>query len=465
MGEELSKEEKIEKKLKYSKKSGWEGIPEGRKKEIEAFITGYKKFLDSSKTERLAAKNIVQELRYGGFKDICSLKKLSEGDKVYKVFKDRVVLAAIVGKDASFRIVGSHLDSPRIDLKPHPLFENNKVAMLKSHYYGGIKYYHWLNVPLALHAVVHTKAGRKEFSYGFKDSEPKFIIPDLLPHLSKELAEKPQKEALKAEQLNIVVGNVPVFDEAIKEPFKLGVLKKLNELWGLEEKDLLSADIQFVPSGRAIDVGFDSSMIASYGQDDRVCAYTALQALLKVGRPKATAIALFVDKEEIGSVGDTGAESFILKDFAEELLQLRGSEELLSKVFHRSKAISADVTAAINPNFEDVQDKTNCSFIGHGVAVEKYGGKGGKFLTNEASSEYMAEIVGLLDSEGINWQTGELGKLDVGGGGTIAMFISRFGISTIDVGPPVLAMHSTKELAGKTDIYNSYLPYKVFWEA
>jgi len=454
---------KLEKELFYQNKSAWIKC---NKKAVFDFSEKYKDFLNRSKTERECANNIVSVLEKKGFSDISSVKSLKTGDRVYKKFKNRVVLAAIIGKDREvLRIVGSHMDSPRLDLKPKPMFEDSSLVMLQTHYYGGIKKYQWVNTPLSLHAVIHTKSGKKEIVYGESDDEPKFIVPDLLPHLAKDQMDKKMREGVTGEQLNVIIGNETIEDDEIKESAKFCILKLLKEKFGMVEEDFHTADVELTPAGPAVDIGFDSSMICGSGQDDRVCVFSSLQGFLDA-KPgiKTTATAYFVDKEEIGSCGDTGAQSRVLETFVQQILDLTGCSVRRSLVFEKSVSISADVTVGVNPNFSDVNDKSNASFLGHGVSVEKYGGGGGKYHTNDASSEFMSWLVGILNKNKIKWQTGELGKIDIGGGGTIAMYMANLGMDCIDVGPPMLAMHSTAEISSKVDVYNAYLSYKAFYE-
>jgi aspartyl aminopeptidase len=454
---------KLEKELFYRSRSAWIGC---ESKKVLAFSEDYKRFLDSSKTERECARSIIRLLEKKGYRQIDKFKKLKRNDKVYKQFKNRVVMAARIGKNPEMlRIIGSHMDSPRLDLKPRPIYEDSALVMLKTHYYGGLKKYHWVNVPLSLHAVVHTKKGRKEIVFGESEDEPKLIIPDLEIHLAREQMDKKLREGITGEQLNVVIANKTIDDDDIKEAAKLSLLKILSEKYNILEEDLQSADVELTPAGKATDIGFDSSMISAYGQDDRVCVFTSLLGLLDSRTElKNTGIAYFVDKEEVGSFGDTGAQSRVLENFVEQLLDLTGSKKRKSLVFEDSASLSADVTVAVNPNFSDVNDKTNASFLGHGVSIEKYGGAGGKYHSNDASSEFMSWLLDVLKKKDIRWQTGELGKIDAGGGGTIAMFMAKLGMDCIDVGPPVLSMHSTAEVTSKVDIYNAYLAYKAFFE-
>ena len=460
--EKLSKNESLQKKIFLKKESSWLEL---NKNQVFKFTDGYKTFMAKSKTERLCAENVISILKKKGFKEMSSVKKAKAGDKIYKLFKNKAVFATVIGKNnQQWQLIGSHLDSPRLDLKHLPVYEDSGLGLIKTHYYGGIKKYHWVNTPLSMHGIVFTKAGKRvTISIGDKDSEPKFIIPDLLPHLAKNQMERKAPKIVEGEELNILVGHLPVKDEKIKEQIKFTVLKYLNEKYGLIEEDFATAEIELVPASNPVDIGFDSALIAAYGQDDKVCVYTSLLALLETKVPKNTAVAFFADKEEIGSMGDTGAASFILKNFADQYAKLVGLNCQVCDLFENSNAVSADVTAGMNPNYKDVHDPSNASFLGRGVSVEKYGGGGGKYSTHDASAEYMQYIRNILDKNKIAWQTGELGKIDLGGGGTIAMFISRYGMNCLDVGPCILAMHSPCEIASKADIYSAYLFYKAFF--
>lgn len=460
-----SADKKLEEKIILKKESAWKDVSEAEKKKVFKFCDSYKDFLSRCKTEREAVKFIVSRLEKAGFKEISSRSKLKTGDKVFKNIKGKSVVAAIIGKDNThFHMIGSHIDSPRLDLKPYPLMEDLNLALLKSHYYGGIKKYHWVNVPLAMHGVIFTKKGKKiEFSIGEKPSEEKFIIPDLLPHLSRDQMEKKPNKIVEGEQLNIIVGNIPVKDKDIEQKVKFAVMKHLHKRYGITEEDFLAAEIEFVPANKPSDIGFDNSMIAAYGQDDKVCAYTSLIAFL-TSKPKRTAVALFVDKEEIGSVGDTGAASRLVYNFLKELADKLNIKDHI-RLIENSNALSADVTAAFDPNFKDTHDPANASVLGGGVCVEKYGGGGGKYTSNDASAEYIAFVRKILDKHNIRWQSGELGKIDLGGGGTIAMFLSKYGMNCVDTGPAVLGMHSPYELTSKVDVYLAFKFYKAFFES
>ena len=457
--------DKLQKKLVDSKQSSWLTYSQKDKKNVFSLAEDYKKFLTKAKTERLTTIEVIKNLKKAGFKNLESTRIIKSGDKVYKVFKEKAIVAFVAGKNISdLRIIGSHMDSPRLDLKPQPLYEDSNLALLKSHYYGGIKKYHWVNNPLALHGVIFTKKGKQiTISIGEKDNEPKFIIPDLLPHLAQEQYKKPAPKIIEGEDLNIVVGNIPVSDTNIKESIKLAVLEHLNKEYGLVEEDFFTAELELVPAGKPFDIGFDKSLIGAYGQDDGVCVFTSLKAILEINKPSSTAIALFVDKEEIGSTGGTGAEGFILRNSLIQFLEKTSCKENVDTVLEKAKALSADVTAGVNPNHKEVHDLNNASYLGKGVSIEKYGGSRGKYGTNDANAEYMNEIRMLCARHKVKWQTGELGKIDIGGGGTIAMFMSRHGMDTVDAGPCVLGMHSPYEITSKADIYEAYKLYKAFF--
>jgi aspartyl aminopeptidase len=457
---------KLKDKLYYKRKSSWLDFSDKEYKEIFILSEEYKNFLFKSKTERITTLFIINYLKKHKFKNLDDSKSINTGDKFYKVIKDKCVIAGVVGKNKeNFRLIGSHVDSPRLDLKPLPLYEDSELCLLQSHYYGGIKKYHWVNVPLSLHGVIFTKNGEKiTLNIGDKDDEPKFIIPDLLPHLAKDQLKKEASKVIEGEELNIIFGHIPIKDKEIEEKIKLNILKKLNDNYGLTEEDFVFAELEFVPSQKPFDIGLDKGLIGGYGHDDRSCVYSSLKALCELDSLTNTAISLFVDKEEIGSIGDTGASGFILLNFANEYVKKANLDIKPITILEKTKAISADVTVAHDPNFASVNDTKNVSYVGRGISIEKYGGAGGKYYTNDAHAEYMQEIRTILDKNKIKWQTGELGKIDVGGGGTIAMFMSRYGMDCIDAGPCVLGTHSPCEVLSKVDLYSSYLFYKKFFE-
>ena len=457
---EKSKHQKLKEKLFRKKESAWKTAD----KKVHVFAEEYMQFLAKSKTERTASREIVAVLKKKGFEDIEKKKKLAAGDKVFLLQKNKSVIAAVIGKKHdSMHLVGSHIDSPRLDIKPNPLYEDKGLALMKTHYYGGIKKYQWVNTDLALYGVIHTKKGKQiEWTIGEKDDDPRFLVSDLLPHLSKKQMEKSGSDIIDGEQLNIYLGNIPVDDKEVKEKVKLAVLKHLNDAYGLIEEDFSFAELTFVPADAPREIGFDRSLIAGYGHDDKSCSFANLRALLDA-KPTRTAVAYFSDKEEIGSMGNTGAHSYILLDFAEILVQKLKLKKSAKQLLKNSKAVSADVTAAVNPSFSEVHDERNASHLGYGISIEKYTGAGGKYGANDASAEYMQEIRALLDEHNIVWQTGEIGKVDQGGGGTIALYLSRYGMDTVDAGPAVLGMHSPREVLSKVDLYEAYRFYKAFF--
>jgi len=442
-------EEKSE--FAYSKKSSWELFSEEEIKKAYSFCEGYKDFLGKVKTEREAIDFIAEKAKSHG-KD---------------VFINKHAAAAIIVKGTNpliegVRLIISHVDSPRLDLKQVPLFEDadSNLAMFETHYYGGIKKVHWVTIPLSIHGVVMKKDGSKvTFCIGEDEQDPVFFIPDLLPHLSHKVQDdKKFKDAVKGEHLDLAIGTK--IDTSFKNnKLKNVILQKFHQDYGIIEEDFISAELEIVPSYKPRDVGFDRSMIGAYGQDDRVCAYTSLQAILEVDNPPYTTIALFVDKEEIGSEGNTSAQSVT---FIRSLIKKLDPSVDVDEVMLESKVISADVDAAITPNYTEVFELKNASAIGKGASMSKYTGHGGKYSANDASAEYVSEIRMLLNEHHIPWQTGELGKVDNGGGGTVAKYFSRLGMSVIDIGPPVLCMHAPFEITSKLDVYACYLAYKAF---
>ena len=398
--------------------------------------------------------------------------KLKPGDKVYAVFRDKLVFLAVLGEEPrtkGFRLIGSHMDAPRIDVKPVPIYEDSGIAMLKTHYYGGIKKYQWVNIPLAIHGVVVLKDGtKKEVVIGESEEDPTIIIPDVLPHLGrKKQEERKGLDVIKGEELHAVLGNKPIDPKEEKDAVKKMVLRVLEEKYGIKEEDLISADLEIVPALKPRDAGLDRSLIAAYGQDDRVCVYTSLRALMELSKPRYTAIGMFVDKEEIGSVGDTSATSQFFEYFISELIRKSSGDvnvRALLDTMANSRAISADVNAVVHPLHKDLHDLSNAGFLGKGIILTKYGGRGGKYYSSEAHAEYVAWIRRILDKRDVPWQLGLLGKVDVGGGGTIAMFIAQRGLLVVDMGPGVLSMHSPYEITSKADVYSAFLAYKAFYE-
>ncbi len=381
--------------------------------------------------------------------------------------KNKSVVLAIMGEDLEegMNIVGSHLDCPRLDIKANPLYEENEIAMFKTHYYGGIRKYQWPTIQLALHGfLINSKGEKLNISIGEDDNDPVFYITDLLPHLSAEQNKKTLSQGIEGESLNIIVGHSSYGIEDEKNPVKKMVLQILNEKYNMTEEDFSVAELEAVPCAKARDVGFDRAMIAAYGHDDRICSYANLEAVLEVENPKKTAIGLFVDKEEIGSVGNASMAAKFFENFVAEIVfsQERYSEISLRRALSRSKVLSADVTAAIDPNYSSVMDSKNAAISGFGVSISKYTGSGGKFGCNDANAEYLAELRDIFNKENISWQTGELGKVDAGGGGTIAYILAEYGMEVVDMGTPMLSMHAPLELASKADAYMTKMAYKAF---
>lgn len=457
MAEKTASEE-LKERLFYKRKNGRLSSDGKILEQADVYCEGYKEFLDRAKTEREAVKTAVKMAKDRGFTEFVYGKKYATGDKVYFNNRGKTLALAVIGKEEvekGVNITAAHIDSPRLDLKPNPLYEDLDLALFKTHYYGGIKKYQWTAVPLALHGVFALKDGTvKEVSIGEKDSEPKFVINDLLPHLASEQVKRTLNEGIKGEELNVLVGSHPFKDDKGSELVKLNILKLLNEKYGITEEDFLSAELELVPAVKACDIGFDRSLVGAYGQDDRVCAYPALTAVLEINSPEKTALAILTDKEEIGSVGNTGLESDFLRYVIGDLAKMQGGDATVA--LRNSKCLSADVNAGIDPTFQDVMERRNASFLNYGVVVTKYTGARGKSGTSDASAEYVAGVRALLDKEGIVWQTGELGKVDIGGGGTVAMFIANMGVDVIDLGVPVLSMHAPFETTAKFDVYMCY---------
>jgi len=466
MVKKMVKKEKTTKKkskyehLFYKQETAWKKID---KNKAFAFAEDYKKFLDKCKTEREAVEEIEKVAIKKGYSDFTKLKTIAKNQKLYYKTNKNLILVNL-GKLDKIKAIVSHIDSPRLDLKPKPVFEDSDLVLLKSHYYGGIKKYQWVNRALAIHGFAILKDGKKKnIVIGESDKDPVFAISDLLPHLSKNQYEKKVSDFIAAEDLNIVIGNLPLEDKEIKENVKLNALKILNDKYGITEKDFVTAELEIVPAEKARDVGFDKSVVGGYGQDDRVCAYTSMQALLN-SKNKQASLAVFVDKEEIGSQGKSGAKSKFIFNFLSELLLKLKSKNNAFDILKNAEFLSADVTSAVNPNFKDAQDTNNASYIGRGVSMEKYGGGAGKYSTNDADTEYIHKLATLFDKNKVMWQTGENGKIDLGGGGTIAMHYAEYGCNIIDIGPPVLGMHSPFEITSKADLYSAFLAYKVFYE-
>lgn len=457
----------LKEKLFRQKKNAYLRMSDADIKKCMKFCEGYKLFLDEAKTEREAAAFIEREAKAKGFVPFDKSKTYKAGDKVYYVNRGKAVILAVIGKEPienGVNLVAAHIDSPRLDMKANPLFEKDDVGYFKTHYYGGIKKYQWPTVPLSLHGVIVKADGSKiTVCVGEDENDPVFCVSDLLPHLASAQMKRPSAELIKGEELNIIIGSRPFKDDEASEAVKLNLLMILNEKYGISETDFLSAELEAVPAFKSRDVGFDRSLVGGYGQDDRVCAYTELMAVIGAKNVRRTAVAILTDKEETGSDGNTGLCSAYLKYFIADLAAafgVRGRDVLSS-----SRCLSADVNAAFDPTFPDVFEKNNASVLNGGVCVTKYTGARGKSGTSDASAEFVGEIRALLDKNGVIWQTGELGKVDIGGGGTVAAYIANLDVDTIDVGVPVMSMHAPYEITAKTDIYAAFKAFEAFINA
>ncbi len=462
--------EELKQKLFNTKKCGWEEVSENQKEEIFKLSKKYMDFLNKSKTEREFIKNAKRIADENGYKDIIEFETLKPGDKVYFINREKSMYLAIIGEksvEEGLHIIGSHVDSPRLDLKPNPLTEDTGLAYLKTHYYGGIKKYQWTAIPLSMHGVIIKTNGEKiEINIGEDENEPIFTITDLLPHLAQEQMEKKLKDGVEGENLQLLVGSIPYNNSNISEKVKLNILNILNQKYGIVEADLASSEIELVPSFKARSLGFDESMVAGYGQDDKVCAYTSLAAMMELQNVKNTAVCILSDKEEIGSMGNTGMESHMFDFFISEILNKLGVNKpnQLDKVFCFSKMLSSDVDAGFDPLYSSVSDKQNSGYMGKGISLNKYTGSKGKAGASDANAEYVAWVRNILEKNDIKYQIVELGKVDIGGGGTIAYILANKGADVIDCGVPVLSMHAPFEVTSKYDIYAAYKTYKAFWQ-
>lgn len=454
----------LKKDLFLNDKNGYFKIDEKTEKEIFDFAEGYKTFLTASKTERLCNKNAIFLAKEKGFVEFDPDKKYNAGDKVYLNQRNKSVILCIFGKqpiEKGTRIVAAHIDSPRIDLKANPLYEAEELGYFKTHYYGGIRKYQWVTIPLCLYGVVFDENGEKhEISLGEGENEPKFVITDLLPHLGAEQNKRTLGDGIRGEELNILIGSRPFNDDEESQAVKLNIMKLINEKYGFKEADFRTAELEFVPAFDACDIGFDRSLVGGYGHDDRVCAYPALIAALDTENPEYTVVTVLTDKEETGSDGNTGLRSNYLRNFIWDLAKTQNVDGY--RVLRNSKCLSADVNAAFDPTFSDVFEKRNASLINKGVVITKYTGARGKGGTSDASAEYMSFVSQMLNKENIVWQTGELGKVDAGGGGTVAMYIANMDVDTVDLGVPVLSMHSPFEVISKLDLYMAYKAFMAF---
>ncbi len=453
------------KNIKYERVSIWDVISKNEKVKIDKFAEDYKDFLTKCKTERETVDFIIEEAMKHGFSE--KSKK-----KFFVNNRGKAIALVIMGKEKpekGVRIIGSHIDAPRIDIKPNPFYEDSGISLMKTHYYGGIKKYQWVSMPLALRGLVVTTDGKKiSIAIGDNDDDPVFVIPDLLPHLARKVqGDKKLFQGIEGEQLNVVVGTIPVSDKKIKDRIKTYILEYLYKTYKIKERDFNSAEIEIVPAGKAKDVGFDRSMIGGYGHDDRVCAYTSLRAIFDIKTPQNPVVALFMDKEEIGSAGNTGAQSRFLEDVVMEIVyRFYGKVDYytLRKALNNSIALSSDVNAVVNPSFKSVHDINNAALINHGVVLTKYTGAGGKSGANDAPAEFVALVRKWFERNKVVYQMAELGKVDEGGGGTIAKFMAHSGVEVIDCGTGVLGMHSPFEVIGKGDLYMTYKGYHAFYK-
>lgn len=462
---EKTEGKRLEEELTFSFPHIGKEAPEQRK-EAADFCEGYKRFLDAGKTERECVAAAVKLLEDAGYEPVDFQKSYKPGDKVYFVNRKKSLIITTFGQKPvaeGVRLNGAHIDSPRLDLKPNPVYEKNEIAYFKTHYYGGIRKYQWGTVPLAMHGVVVKKNGETvNICIGEAEQDPVFCVSDLLPHLAAKQNERKLGEGLKGEELNIIIGSIPFADDSVKEPVKLLALKLLNERYGITEADFFRAEIEMVPAQKAKDVGLDASLVGAYGQDDRVCAYTALMAEIGTTLPTYTTVTVLADKEEIGSEGNTGMNSDFLKHYLERLAQMEGSD--VKDLFVNSLCLSSDVNAAYDPTFSDVFEAANSCYMNKGCVLTKYTGARGKSGSNDASAETMAKVIGIMEEHGVYWQAGELGAVDQGGGGTIAKYVAHMDIDTVDLGVPIISMHSPFELASKLDIYNTWKAFLAFYK-
>jgi len=456
--------------LSYENKNRFHQLDQAEKKQVFDFCEDYRKFITQAKTEREFCEETCRLLEANGFTALEEKDRLKAGDKVYTVNRGKGVIAAVIGSspmEAGINLVGAHIDSPRLDLKPNPLYEDQGIAFFKTHYYGGIKKYQWTTIPLALHGVAALEDGTQiKIVVGEHADDPVFCVTDLLPHLAQKQMTQKMNEAISGENLNVILGNIDCEDEDVKEGVKETILRILFEKYDIKEEDLLSSEIEVVPAFDARDVGLDRSMIGGYGQDDRVCAYTALRALLDIKNPAKTAVCLLVDKEEVGSMGATGMQSRYFENVMAKLCAKTTdvySDLILRECLSNSTCLSADVGAAFDPNYPEVSEKKNSPFLNCGIVLTKYTGSRGKGGASDASAELVAKMRKIFNENQVEWQMGELGKVDMGGGGTIAQFVANLDMDVLDAGVPLLSMHSPFELAGKLDIYMTYKGYREFY--
>jgi len=464
MAEKKTAAQKLKEKLFLERKNGYYTMTDEDIKASGDFAELYKDFLDKSKTEREAVIYAETLLKKKGFKEFKKGKKLKAGDKIYKINRGKSVLISVIGSapiSEGVRLCAAHIDSPRLDMKQNPLYEDNEMALLKTHYYGGIKKYQWTTIPLSLHGVVIKADGKSvTVNIGEDDSDPVFCVSDLLPHLAAEQMSRPASKLIRGEDLNIIVGSRPFSRDKESESVKLNIMNILYEKYGITEADLVSAELEAVPAFKARDIGFDRSLIGGYGHDDRCCSFPALMAAVDSAKPVHTSVTVLTDKEETGSDGNTGLRSSYLRYFIEDIAEALGAEG--RDVLSASECLSADVNAAFDPSFPEVNERRNCAYVNKGVCITKYTGARGKSGTSDASAEFTGRIRRLMDSKGVLWQTGELGKVDEGGGGTVAAYIANLDVDTIDMGVPVISMHAPFEIISKIDLYSAYKAFAAF---
>lgn len=468
MSEEKTEVQLLQEKLMMNKKHAAKVIDDAEMAKAMDFAEGYKKFLNDNKTEREVAAFIIEEAKKHGFVEFDKFGEYKPGDKIYYFNRKKAAILAVIGKKSigeGAHIAAAHIDSPRVDLKPNPLYESNEIALFKTHYYGGIRKYQWPTVPLSMHGIIVRKDGTEiEVNIGEKEGEPQFIISDLLPHLAREQSERKLGQAIKGEELNVIVGSLPFKADSGSELVKLNIMKMLNDKYCIVEEDFLTAELEMVPATKVNDIGFDRSLIGGYGHDDRVCAYPELMAILELEEaPEHTAVAVFADKEETGSDGNTGLNSSYLRYFIADIARLEGlmGRDALSK----SKCLSADVNAAFDPTFPSPFESANSAYINKGIVVTKYTGSGGKGGTSDASAEFVGEVTRIFNAADVCWQMAELGAVDAGGGGTVAKYVANLDIDVVDVGVPVLSMHAPYEVVSKLDVYMTNKAIKAFFEA
>ena len=453
--------------LCYKQKNGWDRLAEGEEAALNAYCEDYKKFLDEGKTERECVDYTIRLAQANGFVELKRGMELKPGDKVYRSNRGKAIMLAVIGSESlenGVNIGAAHIDSPRLDLKQNPLYESDEMAFLKTHYYGGIRKYQWVTIPLALHGVVVKQDGETvNVVIGEDPTDPVIYINDLLPHLAQDQSQKPLAKAIPAESLNLLLGTRPYPGLEGGNAIRLNILSMLNEKYGITEEDFLSADLSAVPADKARDVGLDRSLIGAYGHDDRVCAYPSMTALFGTDDSAHTSMVILADKEEIGSDGNTGMQCELMTDLMEEITRALGGNFATMKA--NSKCLSSDVTACFDPNFAEVFDRRNVSMLNCGVAMSKYTGHGGKVGTNDAPAEYVAWIRKVMADAGVIWQAGDMGKTDVGGGGTVAKFIAKHNIETVDLGVPVISMHAPYEIISKADLYTAHLAFTAFFRA